>query len=99
MAENEFPKTVEDVVATLVDIYRHQGQSDIVEILESASARFELKDYDNYNGGTSTYALVLDIPVPLFASVESKLQTIEKGIYLKLGMICRDLSKPTRHGC
>ena len=92
MTENGFPKAVEDVVATLVDIYRHQEQSDIVEILESASARFELKDYDNWNGGTSTYALMLDIPVPLFASVESKLQAIEKGICSKLATICRDLS-------
>jgi hypothetical protein len=92
MAENGFPKAVEDVVATLVDIYRHQGQPEIVEILASASARFELTDYDNWNGGTSTYALMLDIPVPLFASVESKLQGIEKGICSKLATICRDLS-------
>jgi len=92
MAESGFPKAVEDVVATLVDIYRHQGHSDIVEILESASARFELTDYDNWNGGTSTYALMLDIPVPLFASVESKLQGIEKGVCSKLATICRDLS-------
>lgn len=92
MAENGFPKAVEDVVATLVDIYRHQGNSEIVEILESASARFELTDFDNWNGGTSTYALMLDIPVPLFASAESKLEEIEKGICSKLAAICRDLS-------
>src|ERR1035441_8774043 len=89
MAEVGFPKAVEDVVATLVDIYRHQGQS---EIVESASARFELTDQDNWNGGTYTYALMLDIPVPLFASVESKLQEFEKGICSKLSTICRDLS-------
>jgi TIR domain len=92
MATDGFPKPVEDVVATLVDIYRHQGQSDIVEILESASARFELTDQDNWNGGTYTYALMLDIPVPLFASVESKLQEVEKGICSKVTTICRDLS-------
>ena len=92
MADSGFPKVVEDVVATLVDIYRHQGQSEIVEVLESASARFELTDQDNWNGGTYTYALMLDIPVPLFASVESKLQGIETGICSKLATICRDLS-------
>lgn len=92
MAENEFPKAVEDVVATLVDIYRHQGPSEIVDILESASARFELTNIDNWNGGTYTYALMLDIPVPLFANVESKLPTIEEMICSKLATICRDLS-------
>jgi hypothetical protein len=42
MAESRFPKTAEEVVGTLVDIHRHQGQSDIVELLESASARIEV---------------------------------------------------------
>jgi hypothetical protein len=92
MATDGFPKPVEGVVATLVDIYRHQGQSDIVEILESASARFELTDQDAWNGGTYTYALMLDIPVPLFAGVESKLLEVEKGICAKASTICRDLS-------
>jgi hypothetical protein len=92
MATDGFPKPVEDVVATLMEIYRHQGQPDIVEILESASARFELTDQDNWNGGTYTYALMLDIPVALFASAESKLQEVEKGIHSKLTTICRDLS-------
>jgi len=91
MAENGFPKTVEAVVATLADIYRHQGQSDIVELLESASARIEQTSYDNWNGGTYIYALMLDVPVPVFASVEPKLQEIERNISLKLGMICRNL--------
>lgn len=92
MSEDRFPKAVEDVVATLVDICRHQGQSEIVDILESASARFELTDYDNWNGGTSIYALMLDIPVLLFASIESKLIGIEEAICSKLATICRDLS-------
>jgi len=91
MAENGFPKTVEDVVATLADIYRHQGQSGIVELLESASARIEQTDYDNWNGGTYNYALMLDVPVPVFASVEPKLQETEKLISSKLALVCRNL--------
>ena len=35
---------------------------------------------------------MLDIPVPLFASVESKLEGIERGICSKIATICRDLS-------
>ena len=87
MADNGFPKTVEGVVATLVDIYAHQGNSEIVEILESASARFELTGFDNWNDGTSTYALMVEIPVPLFASAEPRLGEIEKGICSKLAAI------------
>lgn len=81
MGEEGFPKAVEDVVATLADIYRHQAESDIVELLESASARIEKIGYDNWDGGTYTYALMLDVPVPIFASVEPNLEKIEKGIW------------------
>lgn len=91
MAQNGFPKTVEDVVATLADIYRHQNQFDIVELLESASARIEQTNYDKWNGGTYTYELILDVPVPVFATIESKLPEIEKSISLKLAIICRNL--------
>ncbi len=91
MAEHGFPKTVEDVVATLADIYRHQGQSEVVELLENANATIEQTDYDNWNGGTYTYTLMLDVPVPLFAGVESRLQEIDKGISSKLTMISRNL--------
>ena len=51
MAQKEFPKSVEDVVTTLADIFRHQGQLDVVGLLESASARIEETNYDNWNGG------------------------------------------------
>jgi hypothetical protein len=89
--DKRFPKAVEDVVATLADIYRHQGESDIVELLVSASARIEEVGYDNWDGGTYTYALMLDVPVPIFASVEPNLEKIEKGISSKLTTICRNL--------
>jgi hypothetical protein len=91
MAESEFPRTVEDVVATLAGIYRHQGQHEIVELLESASARIEQTDYDNWNGGTYSYGLMLDVPVPVFANVEPDLDKVEQSIASKLTVICRGL--------
>jgi hypothetical protein len=89
---NGFPKSAEEVVATLADIYRHQQQPDIVELLKSASARIEEIGYDNWNGGTYTYALMLDVPVPVFASIEPNLDKIEEAISSKLKTICRNLS-------
>ncbi len=92
MDDPEFPKPVEDVIATLVDVCRHQKEPEIVEVLEIARPRFEMTDYDNWNGGPYTYALMLEIPVSLFASVESKLQQIEEAICTKAATVCRDLS-------
>jgi hypothetical protein len=92
MAESGFPKSVEDVIATLVEIYRYQRRSDIIELLESANARIEEINYDNWNGGTYTYTLMLDVPVFIFAAVETKLAEIESSIASKLSIISRDLS-------
>jgi TIR domain len=96
MAERAFPKPVEEVFGTLLDIYRHQGQSDILELLESANARIEQTGYDNWNGGTYVYSLMLDVPIPVFAALEPKLVDIEKNISSKLAIICRDLGEDTK---
>lgn len=73
-------------------MFRVQGQPEIVELLESANARIEQTDDDNYNGGTYTYILQLDIPVPVFAGVEPRLQEIEKAISSKLVLISQNMS-------
>jgi hypothetical protein len=80
MREATFPKPVAEVVATLADIFRHQGRMELVELLESAHARFDEVNYDNWNGGTYTWALRLEVPVGIFASVEPRLSDIEKDI-------------------
>ena len=85
MRENGFPKPVDEVVRTMVDIFRHQREAEVVELLESAHAWFDNTEYDNWNGGTYTWALRLEVPVPVFASAEPRLPSIEKVIVGKLG--------------
>ena len=89
MREAGFPKPVSEVIATLADIYRHQGGGEIPELLECAHARFDEINYDNWNGGTYTWALRLEVPVPIFAAVEPRLTVIEKEISGKLSYIER----------
>jgi hypothetical protein len=84
MPEANFPKPVGEVVATLLEIFRHQQQAEVVELLESAHAWFDHTYYDNWNGGTYIWTLRLEVPVPLFASVEPRLPNIEKQIGAKL---------------
>src|SRR5439155_9105866 len=89
MPEANFPKPVAEVVTTLADIFRHQRQTEIVEMLESAHAWFDNTEYDNWNGGTYTWALHLEVPVPIFVSVEPRLSKIEKEIGEKLAYFGR----------
>ncbi len=89
MRDTEFPKPVSEVLATLADFFRHQGHGEILELIESAHARFDQTGYDNWNGGTYTWALRLEVPVPIFASLEPRLAAIEKEIGAKLSYIER----------
>src|SRR5712671_5495799 len=89
MSEAAFPKPVAEVVATLADIFRHQGQNELVQLLENSSAYFDAINFDNWNGGTTTWALRLEAPVPVWASVEPRLPTIEKDFLKKLSYFDR----------
>lgn len=89
MPEATFPKPVSEVVATLADVFRHQGQDELVHLIESSSAYFDPVNFDNWNGGTTTWALRLEVPVPIFASVEPRLSAVEKEIGKKLSYFDR----------
>ena len=88
-SEEGFPKPVGEVVATLAAIFHHQGRSEIHELLENSHARFDQINYDNWNGGTYTWALRLEVPIAIFAPVEHRLTKIEKEIEAKLKNIAR----------
>src|SRR5258706_13856931 len=89
MREPGFPKPVAEVVATLVDLFRHQHRNELVELLESSSARFDEINFDNWDGGITTWSLRLETPVPAFASVEPRLAAMEKEIASKLAYFGR----------
>ena len=74
---------------TLTDICRHQKRLELVELLENAHAHFDVTNYDNWNGGTTTWALRLEVPVALFASAQSRLSEIEKELGQKLDFLDR----------
>jgi len=81
---------VGEVVSTLSEIFHHQGRPEIVELLNSAHALFDQIGYDNWNGGTYTWALCLDVPVPIFASYDKRLPEFEKEIGAKLTYLERN---------
>jgi len=58
-------------------------------LLDSAHAWLENIGYDNWDGGTYTWALRLEVPVPVFASIEPSLSNIEKELLGKLAYFNR----------
>lgn len=89
MSEPMFPQPVEEIVATLIGVYRHEDQNQIVDLLANAHASLVDIDFDNWNGGTYTWSLRLEVSVSVFASVRPHLADIEKDIREKLGYLQR----------
>ena len=84
---DEFPYDAQTVADTLTDLYRHQGKSDLVELLESATPEIHFDNYDNWNGGQYYHSLQLSIPRRVFAQIEARLEAIQKSIGSKLATV------------
>jgi hypothetical protein len=84
-----FPPPTDALIASLIEVFKHQGDTAPLTVLEKASATVELTDYDNWNNGTEIYTLLLNIPLGLFAVIESERHGLEKKISRKLDSILR----------
>ncbi|MGA2542721.1 MAG: toll/interleukin-1 receptor domain-containing protein [Verrucomicrobiota bacterium] len=80
----QFPQSDDAVVTTLLELFRNQGNRMACEILENAKARIEETDYDQWDGGQYLFTLFLDLPIKLFARIESDVPKMEKLIAGKL---------------
>jgi hypothetical protein len=89
MNDTLYPKPVAEVVWTLADICRHQERSELVELLAQAHAHFDPLYYDNWNGGTTSWALRLEVPTVLFVREQSRLGEIETELADKLSYLER----------
>jgi hypothetical protein len=89
MSSTGYPKPISEVVATLAEIFRHQGRSEFLELIENAHARFEEINSDDWNGGKTKWALRLEVPVHLFAAVEPQLAMVEHEVLTKLSYLAR----------
>jgi hypothetical protein len=89
MEQSRIPQRASEVISTLTEVFRHQRQTEIVGLLENAHARFDESEYDNWNGGTYTWTLRLEVPVHIFAAVEPRLGDIEQQIGTKLAYLDR----------
>ena len=82
-----FPVPANEIVEVLTEICRHEKLSEQVELLANSNAQFVEVGYDNWNGGTTRWALRIAIPLPQFAALQSRLAEIEKGLLVKLSYL------------
>lgn len=87
MPSSSYPKSVSEVISMLGEIFRHQERLDLAEVCESSNARIEFGEYDNWNGGTNTWVLNLEIPTALYVRIKSRLKMIEQEIGAELTVL------------
>jgi hypothetical protein len=89
--DEEFPVSAEVITATLADIFQHQGNIEILDLLRKAQAQIPVVEWDRWDGGTCIHTYYLDIPVKLFANLEPRIQEIEREIFEKINSTFRDM--------
>jgi len=89
MKEHVYPTPVQNIVATLIEICRRQKTKELVELLETANCHAEQIHHDNWNGGTTTWALRLEVPIPVFAAAHARLHELENTLFDQLRYLGR----------
>lgn len=84
-----FEERARAIVATAAQIAKLQGAQLEVIILEQSVPSLLESGYDNWNGGTSLYTLMLEVPIPTYAAIESQRDELEKSIQQRVSQLIR----------
>lgn len=80
---------LEKLLAAMARLFAQQGQAREVAILAHARARIEQTNYDNWNGGTYGYTVLLELPAHLYAQLTDEQGKIEKAFHEKAKNLTR----------
>lgn len=86
----DFFQPIETVIESLIQLFKHKDKLETINLLENSEARIEETDYDRWDGGTFYFTLFLDVPLKLFAHLESRILLFEESIARKLSSVLRD---------
>jgi len=92
----EYPRAMADfadrsqpIVKALAAIARHQGAELDYRVLSQATASLIKTGYDNWDGGTDLYSLILKVPLVLYADIEAHQEALERSILERIKPLVR----------
>lgn len=98
MPESGFPIEGERLAATMCALLERQNKKKSATLLKSTSKVWiESTEYDNWNGGTTTYALILEVPIDTYAVIEPDQSSYESAL-LKVAQKLTDSYQNDRIG-
>jgi len=77
------------LVATAAQIARLQGAEPEATVLEQATPTLVETGYDNWNGGTDLFTLMLEVPIRTYATIDAGREALEKSIHRRLSQLVR----------
>lgn len=87
---SSIPQDIEGILRTLAQIYAMQGSRREVAILAKSKPEVEQTDYDNWNGGTYGFCLILRLPAAHYAQIEADREKIEQDLLKRMDPLLRN---------
>lgn len=84
MKSGAFPVDDEAVIDTVARMHAAAGEAEAAGLLRTSRCRFEETDYDNWNGGTTTYTLYVDVAAETFIALQDRREEVEQLILSRL---------------
>lgn len=88
-----FEDQADSLVATAAEIARLRGAIEEHEILSHAKATLVCTGYDNWDGGIDLYSLMLEVPVPIFATIDDHQHAVEAALLNRVSQLTRNNSR------
>jgi len=82
----DIEKDADLLIQNAARLFATEGDAKFVAVLSNSEISASQTDYDNWNGGTYTYTIFLDVPQAVFSEIQSELQQIEESIEKKLSV-------------
>ena len=84
-----FPERAGRITATAAQVAKLQGVSLEATVLEQAKASLVETGYDNWNGGTDLFTLMLEVPIPTYAAINHQREELERSIERRVSQVVR----------
>jgi hypothetical protein len=84
-----FAEKAPQLVATAAQIAKIQGAGIECTVLEQATASLIETGYDNWNGGTDLFTLMLEVPIPTYAAIDDRRDELEQSIHRRVSQLVR----------
>lgn len=72
--------SIEGMLEALADLFAYEGAPREVAVLANSTGEVEQSSYDNWNGGTYGYTLILKIPKELYSQIHAERESLQDSI-------------------